>query len=964
MALLERAALEHQQQIEKEQQMAEFKNDLEMEANNLAEHPTVFKKDANGNPIKDAEGNRVIEVEGDEKGFLNNKYREPSLEKAQTWRKGMLWNKGENNLSDTSIDDIGRLGVGLQLYFFTLYFLMVVFAVVSVLSIPQMLINAEANGGKAFNQDERVALGYGSMGGMFLPAALSLAGHGVQVETLSYDRLKGQAAASAVGSETSYRYDEARHGKDGSFKYATTGSADENYFETDMCSCRWMKDSEKLGGGDYEDICVPLEAGAGGDCRMCDSAIDPAHCPMCWDDDDFNTEEYSLFYQFNNISSGYSNAALDQLRRYWYIVFNLGYDSRHKFNPELNNENNLNFELGDVSNARQVQKDAVAKRPGYYEHVGFEVVDDKVTFDDDGKFDDDVYNKLYDPSTCNSSLTQSIMTCDPVKPWCSPEGRVDFEKYTDLPTDFEYGDETGLKLAAEILRKDEITGEGGKWTSKDVCDLLENPTFQKKTWNRGCGWNKVTLWGQEWNARQVSYFITFFEFLISIFLLAAVTIYRFLVEAKRIEHDERYATPYDYTILVRGLPDDVKAADIREHFSNLYDLKKNDAKFYPYYGINPLGAAIIKGCIMFVLWFVLASGTAGGYLSDGGGGSDDDGVSTPEDDASADETSANAAAASLGSTIFVSVVYAIIRYKKTDDANKWYFLWDSGIHPQQRESVEERYDREVGEILTAEQEKKEDEANARMCCGAAKVAPADGIRQSEVVEQTEDETVTSSRLVRVSPKKGSTGTPASGIEPLVEEQVDFTTTYVHEYFSPRPHPEPVKDCSISQDPGYTDLWVAQVALAHPTGSVSRQFTKNQKHLQKLMVAKAKFQKKMEGKTYVKGTPVAGLEKIEAEYDKKRAKYDKKEAKALKGVHSEAMDTCIGAFVSFEHQESAERCIEDYRHSTTLGFGFGFWGWLVSGEVTPILYLLSICAHEPLGRHRDRCHSRNMLTTCT
>lgn len=61
-----------------------------------------------------------------------------------------------------------------------------------MLSIPQMLINAEANGGKAFNQDERVALGYGSMGGMFLPAALSLAGHGVQVETLSYDRLKGQ----------------------------------------------------------------------------------------------------------------------------------------------------------------------------------------------------------------------------------------------------------------------------------------------------------------------------------------------------------------------------------------------------------------------------------------------------------------------------------------------------------------------------------------------------------------------------------------------------------------------------------------------------------------------------------------------------------------------------------------------------------------------------------------------------
>ena len=65
-----------------------------------------------------------------------------------------------------------------------------------MLSIPQMIINAEANGGKAFTQDERMELGYGSFG-FYVPAAMSLAGHGVQSTTLTYDRAKGQVGSLA-----------------------------------------------------------------------------------------------------------------------------------------------------------------------------------------------------------------------------------------------------------------------------------------------------------------------------------------------------------------------------------------------------------------------------------------------------------------------------------------------------------------------------------------------------------------------------------------------------------------------------------------------------------------------------------------------------------------------------------------------------------------------------------------------
>ena len=109
------------------------------------------------------------------------------------------------------------------------------------------------------------------------------------------------------------------------------------YFETDMCSCVWVKDSDKMGGGEYGEYCVPRADRGGGDCRLCDSSLDavsdkgrgggggspclsPAlrlsltarpffclqdHCPMCLDDGEFNDDDYSFFFQFNNISAGY-----------------------------------------------------------------------------------------------------------------------------------------------------------------------------------------------------------------------------------------------------------------------------------------------------------------------------------------------------------------------------------------------------------------------------------------------------------------------------------------------------------------------------------------------------------------------------------------------------------------------------------------------------------------------------------
>ena len=131
----------------------------------------------------------------------------------------------------------------------------------------------------------------------------------------------------------------------------------------------------------------------------------------------------------------------------------------------------------------------------------------------DELFDDSLFNQLTDPMSCESNLTRSIF-------FNSDGSRFDFRDM-DQPNNFEYGDSDQLDAAAEALYKapfGKTTDKewrkeiGGKWVrdsqqwggdnptilDQTVCDILENPTLTEKTWNKGCGWNRVTLFGTEW----------------------------------------------------------------------------------------------------------------------------------------------------------------------------------------------------------------------------------------------------------------------------------------------------------------------------------------------------------------------------------------------------------------------------------------------------------------------------------
>ena len=67
----------------------------------------------------------------------------------------------------------------------------------------------------------------------------------------------------------------------------------------------------------------------------------------------------------------------------------------------------------------------------------------------------------------------------------------------------------------------------------------------------------------------------------------------------------------------------------------------------------------------------------------------------------------------------------------------------------------------------------------------------------------------------------------------MEEEVDVITEFEGITFLPRPSPGPVNDTTNSKNALYHGLWVAQVALAHPTGKMTQAFMKNQSKLTNL-----------------------------------------------------------------------------------------------------------------------------------
>jgi len=125
---------------------------------------------------------------------------------------------------------------------------------------------------------------------------------------------------------------------------------------------------------------------------------------------------------------------------------------------------------------------------------------------------------------------------------------------------------------------------------------------------------------------------------------------------------------------------------------------------------------------------------------------------------------------------------------------------------------------------------------------------------------------------------------------------------------PRPDCQPVSDTSNTDEQEYLGSWVADVRLVHPNGDIIRDITLQQEVLAKIDQAHMKIRKY---ETLGQLDKRVAVEKEIAELDKVSIKIET----AMLQVDPAKLTQTSGAFVTFNNQESRQRCVDDYRCSS-------------------------------------------------
>lgn len=417
-----------------------------------------------------------------------------------------------------------------------------------------------------------------------------------------------------------------------------------------------------------------------------------------------------------------------------------------------------------------------------------------------------------------------------------------------------------------------------------------------------CGWSSVSLnvLGLGWEAYDaigVSYFITTFEFLISVGLVLAASAYRSWVNTVADETDKANATPADYTVFVRGLPKDATAEDLHEHFSSLYDLQRNESLYFPSFGMTAAGGAVVRGLEVALLWAVFISPAIYSALVYSG----------------VDMNPALAGLINFALILAMGLTSCMLchHFRKA----KWL-----SINPVPRETVQQRFDREVIEVLEERQRFRSARSWSTIVYEwvrgkPVKVAPTptstvrflEFYRQQQAVRGQQNPT-------RVVPVTGSGGAEGGALlNPYLSE------VQAEENLPRRPDPQPVQDVIGDHDDAYVGTWVAQLSLCHPLGPAQAAFShNNHKRLQKSYKLKDTIRKYGDLTKLNGGPQPKKVEKAEAELEKIEKKLQDVEHKIR--AHANYQEEVVGAFVTFEHEESMCRCVEDYRWTNSLLMG--------------------------------------------
>ena len=416
------------------------------------------------------------------------------------------------------------------------------------------------------------------------------------------------------------------------------------------------------------------------------------------------------------------------------------------------------------------------------------------------------------------------------------------------------------------------------------------------------------IYGMEVEASYVTYVVAFYEALSCIVLIGASVWLTLRVEQKASEIDDDSSTPADFTVFVRNLPKDVSEGALVAHFSMRYALEYEQPEF-PVFGYSQWGACLTVGLVPGVFF----AGTAAGIV-------------TPIFEALG--FGFLGPIASILPLLFFWALFTGVLfgcgYGRERDRLTPAQRWDEKEAEREahRAKVQAERDAETAEAEAEAAEKAAEKARVR----AGQIAPEPN---EDDESGDEGDGGGGDGAAPRAPRRGilcrvccccccccKKNKVAPGGE---EDEEDAVDEFGLSPATDRPDPKPVQSSLHNGFPSVLGSWVADLHIVYPNAKIISLYASQRALISKVEDMRSQIQMYKEDTPYKDG---AGADpdkvvKKTAKLDKLMKKMNKAKRKVAKMVKdSRKAANCEGCFITFNHEESQQRCLEDYRASSS------------------------------------------------
>jgi RNA recognition motif-containing protein len=376
------------------------------------------------------------------------------------------------------------------------------------------------------------------------------------------------------------------------------------------------------------------------------------------------------------------------------------------------------------------------------------------------------------------------------------------------------------------------------------------------------------IFGLEVQAKYVTFVISAYEGLMSVTMIGFSIWLLMSVERTADQIDGEVSTPADFTVFVRNLPKDVSESALISHFSMRYALDTTQPR-YPIMGYSVFGASLTFGFFAALFLGIIAGGSLSILV-----------------------------AKILGPLSVLSGPVVLIFFTALFTLILWLFNFGGA---KDRPTPAEVWDeaerkRNLHREKMNEEREKDKEKIRKYNEKHGKVIP-EGLEDAVLEKKT---------------KKGWCGKKKK-VDPSLEDiDIDGLGPDM-----PRPDPKPVSNCLHNGYPPVLGSWVADLHIVYPNGSIISSYLKQKALMGKIQAMRSKIQQFKDDTPFDKGPNPSKVEKFTKKLEKLQKKMSKVHAKvARKVTDTRKAANCEGCFITFQHEESRNRCLEDYRASSS------------------------------------------------